>query len=67
MFYSFFILCHQRSPLWVENEWDEEESLHLLDGALEELHGRKLILEELPDVISGSERYDIQNMQMYLE
>lgn len=67
MFYSFFILCHQRSPLWVENEWDEEESLHLLDEALEELRGRKLILEELPDVISGSERYDIQNIQMYLE
>lgn len=65
MFYSFFILCHQRSPLLVENDWNEEETLHLLDEALEELHGRKLIIEELPDVISGSERYDIQNMHMY--
>lgn len=67
LFYSFFILCHQRSPLYAENDWDDEESLHLLDGALEELHGRKLIVKELPDVLSGSDRYEIQNMYLHME
>lgn len=66
-FYDFFILCHQRSPLLAQPEQEEEGALHLLDVALEELQGKMMIFKELPNVIQGNERFDIQNMEMFLE
>ncbi|RKJ52442.1 replicative DNA helicase, partial [Butyricicoccus sp. 1XD8-22] len=66
-FYDFLILCHQRSPIFQENEREEEESaLHLLDDALELLHHRKLVIEDLPEIIKVNDRFEIQNMYFHL-
>lgn len=66
-FYDFLILCHQRSPIFQENEREEEESaLHLLDDALELLHHRKLVIEDLPEIIKVNDRFEIQNMHFHL-
>lgn len=65
-FYDFFILSHQKSPITSQNDAQAEESLHLLAEVIELLQGRTLICKELPDRISGSERFEIQNMKFYL-
>lgn len=67
LFYDFFLLCHQRSPIFSDGQWDDEQSLHLLDGVLEELSGRVLTVTELPEKIEATPRFDIQNMQIEIK
>nr|WP_106782926.1 replicative DNA helicase [Lysinibacillus timonensis] len=65
-FYDFLILCHQRSPIFQEKEREEESASHLLDDALELLHHRKLVIEDLTEIIKVNDRFKIQNMHFHL-
>lgn len=65
-FYDFFILCHQKSPLSASIE-KEESSLHLLADVLDILASRKLTFKELPTKIQVTDRFEVQNMEIYSE
>ncbi|NSL52788.1 replicative DNA helicase [Calidifontibacillus erzurumensis] len=61
-FYDFILLCHQRSPLSAGHHVEEEGSQHLLDKVLEQLKGKTLDVQELPELIKVNDRFEIQNM-----
>jgi hypothetical protein len=65
-FYSFWMLLHQRSPVTYDlTENDEEQSI--LGEALAFLSNRKLVIQELPEIIRLHTRYSIQNMKIKVE
>lgn len=60
--FDFFILLHQRSPIEVQEQVDEEaylwSSLHRI------LEDTSLIVQELPQLLQVNERFTIQNMRI---
>lgn len=65
-FYDFWLLIHQRSPI-TEEDFQEEESNHVLDTALSHLQDQMLVVTETNDIIKVSERFSIQNMDVGFE
>lgn len=62
-FYDFWILLHQRSPLSsTEDQTDDEETNHVLDGVLSQLGSRILKVTEHNQILHVTDRYSIQNM-----
>ncbi|GAE25367.1 hypothetical protein JCM9140_1358 [Halalkalibacter wakoensis JCM 9140] len=68
MFYEFFLVLHQRSPLVQDQSFDEQsQAQYVLTEVMEILGGKTLYVEELPDLLQVTERYSIQNMLIRLE
>ncbi|MHA6261363.1 replicative DNA helicase [Sporosarcina sp. CAU 1771] len=66
VFYDFFLLLHQRSPVLPEEEKDNEET-HVLDGVRRLLENRVLRVVERKESLNPDERYAIQNMDIDLK
>lgn len=62
-FYDFLMLCHQRAPLQKDAQTNDEQSMHLLAEASQLLGERQLVIEELPEILSATSRFTIQNLQ----
>lgn len=66
LFYDFWLLLHQRSPLINEMiDHEEDPDGRSLQSALAELGSKILIIEELSDVLQVTERFSLQNMKVY--
>jgi len=62
-FYDFWLLLHQNSPLDVHKFNDNDNQEYLFANA-QQIFGKnvkKIIVEELPEIIQVTERYQIQN------
>lgn len=68
LFYDFWILLHQRSPLHLEVS-EEERQESLLGGVIELLQDRavSLVVLEKDQILNVTERYSIKNMELRLE
>lgn len=66
VFYQFWYVLHQRSPLTYEKTDDGNEAL--FDKVLEIIKHRYIGIEvtELPEIITVTKRYSIQNMSLCL-
>lgn len=67
--YDFFILLHQRSPIKVQEiklngMEDDGDSSYLWSKLYRILNDLSLIVEELPELLSATERFTIQNMRI---
>lgn len=62
--YDFFILLHQRSPIDMEMQQEFKEETYLWSTLLKILNGIKLEIKELPEILTITERFTIQNMQI---
>lgn len=60
--YDFFLLLHQRSPIEVQEQIDEEA--YLWSTLYRILEGVTLIVHELPELLHVNERFTIQNMRI---
>ncbi|QQK76506.1 replicative DNA helicase [Salicibibacter cibarius] len=68
MFYDFWMLLHQRSPLSsVPSPAETDEHRHVLDDALPLLGRRTLYVMEHSEILRPSSRFSIQNMTFSLE
>jgi ACT domain-containing protein len=65
-FYDFWILLHQRSPIYRNKSEADDFHTQLLDGVLDLLGTRALTVSETSTVLHVTERYSIQNMQIVL-
>lgn len=66
IYYDFFLLLHQRSPIVQETEAGADEA-HLLDGVRQLLETRALTIQELPEIIQPHSRFAIQNMKLSIK
>ncbi|MDQ0229015.1 replicative DNA helicase [Metabacillus malikii] len=67
VFYDFWMILHQRSPIVSGKlETEEDDQTHLLDDALAALGNRTLHVKELPETIHVTDRFSIQNMDITL-
>jgi len=66
-FYDFWLILHQRSPIKLNKE--NEQQMHVLDEALELLKNRgdRVNVIEVSGLVKGSTRYTIKNMHLQLE
>ena len=66
-FYDFWLILHQRAPIKLEKE--KEQQIHVLDEALELLkdRGDTVHVTEVTGLVKGSLRYTIKNMKLQLE
>lgn len=66
-FYDFFIILHQKSPVTLEAQEDQEEGLLGQAYKLLAKKGKKLYVEELSNTLKVTERFEIKNMSFRLE
>lgn len=66
VYYDFFLLLHQRSPIIRDTETSDGEA-HLLDGVRQLLKTCTLTVRELPEVIRPHPRFAIQNMRLTIQ
>jgi hypothetical protein len=66
-FYDFFIILHQKSPIIMEQQQDQEESLLGQVYKLLAKRGKVLYVEELDNILKVTERFEIKNMSFRLE
>lgn len=66
LFYDFFLLLHQRSPL-LPTEEEQSEETHVLDGVRRLLENRELEVIEQSELLQPHTRYTIQNMVVQLK
>lgn len=66
-FYDFWIVLHQRSPIFSGKIYSEEEQSHSMDDALALLGARTLHIKERKETLNVTERFLIQNMDIMLE
>lgn len=65
-FYSFWLLLHQRSPVF-DGQTDDKQEQTVLGEALNLLGRKQLIINETMEILQYHGRYSIQNMVMTLE
>lgn len=67
LFYHFFIILHQKSPISINKESIDKELL--LQKVIELLLDKydKLVVKEVNGIVKGSERFSIKNMSIRLE
>lgn len=66
-FYDFFIILHQKSPVFMEVQEDQEEGIFGQVYKLLIKKGKKLYVEELDTILKVTERFEIKNMSFRLE
>jgi hypothetical protein len=66
-FYDFFIILHQKSPVTLDAQEDQEEGLLGQAYKLLAKKGKKLYVEELANTLKVTERFEIKNMSFRLE
>jgi hypothetical protein len=67
-FYDFWMILHQRSPIVSGKiELEEGEQNHILDDALAGLGNRTLYIVERKETLHVSNRFSIQNMDIFLK
>ncbi|GFZ30031.1 hypothetical protein CSC2_05570 [Clostridium zeae] len=66
-FYDFFIILHQKSPVVMEVQEDQEEGIFGQVYKLLIKKGKKLYVEELDTILKVTERFEIKNMSFRLE
>lgn len=66
-FYDFWIILHQKSPITMKIEDNEEEELMGKSYDVFSAKGYKLCVEELSDVLKVTKRFTIKNMVLKLE
>ncbi|MCR2822055.1 replicative DNA helicase [Lederbergia panacisoli] len=67
-FYDFWIILHQRSPIVSGKiETEDGEQNHSMDDALAQLGNRTLRINERKEILNVTERFSIQNMDIYIE
>lgn len=65
-FYSFWLLMHQRAPVFEETS-DHQNGQTLLGDVLNLLGPKKMIITETPEILQYHPRYSIQNMLIKME
>ena len=66
-FYDFWIILHQKSPITIKIEDNEEEELMGKVYDIFSAKGYKLCVEELSNVLKVTKRFTIKNMVLKLE
>ncbi|MBK1813187.1 replicative DNA helicase [Clostridium sp. YIM B02505] len=66
-FYDFFIILHQKSPVTLEEQQEQEEGLFGQVYKLLASKGKKLYVEELSSVLKVTDRFEIKDMSFRLE
>ncbi|MDD2585745.1 MAG: replicative DNA helicase [Syntrophomonadaceae bacterium] len=68
LFYDFWLILHQRSPLQIKNQ-DEEASNIFFNGVIDLLKDKcqSVMVQELGQVVKATPRYSIRDMSLRLE
>lgn len=62
VFYDFWLILHQRSPIRATK--GQEDRAGGIEEAIALIGSRELVVQELPGIVQGSPRYAIQNMRI---